>query len=205
MCRNDEMVSLGFCDDQVPPGTHICQIYSSEEERSDSLLSFLMTGLLSGERAACFSRKADEAGLRDSLADRGLAYDDYEKRLAISMNEARDVYFEDGVFDPDRILAGMADYYRETSRLGFEEARVIGEMVPEIGQAEGGGRLVEYESRVTMLLEEYPLTAVCQYNAHQFSGAIIMDVLKVHPRMVINRKVVHNPFYIPPEVALGGG
>jgi hypothetical protein len=121
------------------------------------------------------------------------------------MSEARDVYFQDDVFDPDRILSGLADYYRESRKLGYEATRVIGEMIPEVGGVEGGDRLLEYESRVTLFLEEYPVTAVCQYDARRFSGAMIMDVLKVHPRMIVGGKVLHNPFYIPPEEALGGG
>ena len=58
---------------------------------------------------------------------------------------------------------------------------------------------MEYESRVSMLLKEVPITAVCQYDANTFDGATIMEVLKVHPMMVIRGTVVHNPYYVPPE------
>ena len=72
-------------------------------------------------------------------------------------------------------------------------------MSPEVQNVEGGNRLLEYESRVSLLLREHPVTAVCQYDARCFSGAMIMDILKVHPMMVVRGSVVHNPFFIPPE------
>jgi hypothetical protein len=50
-----------------------------------------------------------------------------------------------------------------------------------------------------LLLKERPITAVCQYDANLFDGATIMEVLKVHPQMIVNGTVIHNPFYIPPE------
>ena len=43
------------------------------------------------------------------------------------------------------------------------------------------------------------MTAVCQYDAHDFGGDLIMDILKVHPLMVLRGSVVHNPFFIQPE------
>ena len=69
----------------------------------------------------------------------------------------------------------------------------------EIKSVEGGNRLLEYESKVTMLLREHPITAVCQYNSNSFDGATIMDVLKVHPMMIVSGSVISNPFFIEPE------
>jgi len=72
-------------------------------------------------------------------------------------------------------------------------------MIPEIETIAGGERLLEYESRVTLLLREKPVTAVCQYNANRFDGATIMDVLKVHPQMIVRDAIIYNPFFISPE------
>jgi hypothetical protein len=50
-----------------------------------------------------------------------------------------------------------------------------------------------------MLLRDHPVTAVCQYDANSFGGATIMEVLKVHPKMIINGSVINNPFFVEPE------
>jgi hypothetical protein len=77
-------------------------------------------------------------------------------------------------------------------------------MIPEIQHVPGGERLLEYESRVSILLRDHPVTSVCQYDANLFDGATIMEVLKVHPKMIINGMVINNPFYILPESYLQG-
>ncbi len=193
------LISLGFCEEKVPVGSHICQIFCDDEERSESLLNFLLAGLQAGERAACFSEKTDGQAVREFLAENGLAYDELENRKAITTAGTSEVYFQENVFDPDRMLETLAAFHTESGELGFPVARVIGEMMPEIKGVAGGDRLLEYESRVSLLLRDHPITTVCQYDANSFDGATVMDILKVHPQMIVGGKVVHNPFHIPPE------
>jgi hypothetical protein len=97
-----------------------------------------------------------------------------------------------------RVPAGthVCHIYNDAGRPG---ARVIGEMPPDIAEIPGGTRLLEYEARVNSLLRAHPVTAVCQYDAHAFGGADCMDVLTVHPMMLVRGAVVLNPFFIPPE------
>jgi hypothetical protein len=193
------MVSLGFTDQTFPAGAHMCQIFGEDEERLDALLKFLSSGLEAGERTACFTEKLDDARLARHLADHGLSRDELTESGAFSKAGTSDVYFQDGRFDPDRMLDLLRQFHRDSVAGGFPAARVIGEMTERVQHVPGGSRLMEYEARVSMLLKEVPITAVCQYDANAFDGATIMDVLKVHPMMVIRGTVVHNPYYVPAE------
>ena len=83
--------------------------------------------------------------------------------------------------------------------MNITNVRVIGEMTPHVQHVDGGSRLCEYESKVSLLQRKYPVTAMCQYDANNFDGATIMEILRVHPLMVVRGTVVSNPFYIPPE------
>ena len=163
------------------------------------MLKFLLSGLQTGERAACFSERVDEEVLSEYFAHYDISYDEYKQNKRMILSGANSVYFQDNIFDPDRMLDVLANYHQESLDLGFSASRVIGEMTPEVQNVPGGDRLLEYESRVSMLLEDHPVTTVCQYNANLFDGATIMDILKVHPQMIVRGAVVHNPFYIPPE------
>ncbi len=193
------LVSLGFTVGQVPAGTHICQIYSDDAERDDSLRQFLLSGLKTGEKAACFSEHVDEQRLADFFTENGLAYADLKQQGALTLSGTREVYFQGNRFDPDRMLGLLSDFHRTAVACKYCAARVIGEMLPEIKEIAGGERLLEYESRVSLLLRDVPVTSVCQYDARLFDGATIMDVLKVHPHMVVRGAVINNPFYISPE------
>lgn len=204
MCQNNSNISLGFSNQKVPVGTHICLIFTKEEERKDSLLKFLLSGLESGERSACFSDRTDENTLREFFEKHNISYDERKENKAISISGTSEVYFENGVFDPDRMINNLTQFYEESLELGFPASRVIGEMTSEVENAPGGERLLEYESRVSMLLRNYPVTSICQYDANSFDGATIMEVLKVHPQMIVNGSVINNPFFIEPEEYLKG-
>jgi MEDS: MEthanogen/methylotroph, DcmR Sensory domain len=195
-------VSLGFTPQAFPAGIHVCQIFADDEERLSSLCDFLSSGLTAGERAACFSGRFDEMRLSRHLHAHGLSLRELTESGAFSFTPADQAYFHDGRFDPDRMVEALRAYHDEALALGYPAARVIGEMAPEVQAIAGGSRLMEYESRVSILLRDHPVTAVCQYDANRFDGATIMQVLKVHPLMVIRGTVVHNPYYVSPEEVL---
>ena len=192
-------VSLGFTDQTFPAGVHMCQIFSEDEERLDALLKFLSSGLEAGERTACFTEKLDDVQLARHLAEHGLSCEELTQSGTFSKAGTGEVYFQDGRFDPDRMLDLLRQFHRDSVAGGFPAARVIGEMTEKVQHVPGGSRLTEYESRVSLLQKEMPITAVCQYDAKAFDGATIMEILKVHPMMVIRGNVVHNPYYVPAE------
>jgi hypothetical protein len=202
MKRDHRMISLGFTEERFPAGTHICQVFTDDNEREDSLLKFLLSGLQSGERASCFSDKTTEPIISEYLGSHGISFGDVRASGAFTLAGVRDIYFQDNRFDPERMLDVLTKFHDESVHQGYPAARVIGEMTPEIQHVPNGSRLLEYESKVSLLLRTHPVTAVCQYDAHTFDGATIMDILKVHPFMVVRNSVVRNPFFIPPEELL---
>ena len=199
MCHQHQTINLGFAQAELPSGTHICQIYSDEKERDDSLLRFLCAGLRDGERGACFSNDLN-ADIIEAFCDReGLDLKEIRARQALAVSDVSSVYFKNGVFNPDAMLGLLEAYHDKAATDGFTAARVVGEMTSEVNEIQGGKRLLEYESRVSLLLREKPITAMCQYNANVFDGATIMEVLRVHPMMIVSGAVVQNPFFVPPE------
>lgn len=192
-------VSLGFTTERFQAGVHICQIFTEDQEREAALLAYLRSGLQDGERCACFSDREPVSAIASDLARHGLSYEERRATGAISIDATREVYFKGDRFDPDRMLEVLTAYHDASVHDGYPAARVIGEMTPDVQRVEGGSRLLEYESRVSLLLRDHPVTCVCQYDARSFDGALIMDVLKVHPLMVVRGAVVRNPFFVPPE------
>jgi len=192
-------ISLGFTNQQFDPGIHICQIFNDDDERHSALINFIISGIKSGEKTACFSEKESENTLNGLFEGHGFDYKEVEKSGKFALAKSGEVYFKDGNFNPERMLDLLKAFYYESIHENSSGARVIGEMSPEIEKLPGGSRLLEYESKVSMLIKKCPVNAVCQYDARLFDGSTIMDVLKVHPYMVVRGSVVRNPFYIQPE------
>lgn len=199
MSSVESVVDLGFAQARVPRGAHICQIYSADEERDQALLKFITKGLTLREATACFSDKMDPKVLAAWLLEAGFEMSHEQASGHLSFSGADAVYFEDDVFEPPRMIERLRQFRLAAIEAGLAGARVIGEMSPRIHQVEGGARLFEYESKVNELLREHPVIAVCQYDARIFGGSIIMDVLSVHPLMVVHGAVIQNPFFIAPE------
>lgn len=199
-----QAISLGFTEQKFPPGMHICQIFNNDAEREDALLKFLLSGLQGGECLCCFSEKVRESLLETFLAQNGISYSSVKDSGRLQLSGTNEIYFADDRFDPARMLDLLTRYHQDSVVQGYPAARVIGEMTPAIEHVHGGNRLLEYESKVSLLLQEHPVTAVCQYDARAFSGSTIMDILKVHPLMMMRGTVVHNPYYIAPETFLAG-
>jgi len=199
MQSSPRTISLGFSEEKVPEGAHLCLVFSNEEERIDCLLKYLLSGLVEGESCAAFSNSLTEESVRAFLAEHGIDYDERKSLGSISLSGTNEVYFEDGCFDPERMLNNITNFYQQAITQDYAGARVIGEMVPEVESVPGGDRLLEYECRISLLVRHTPVTAICQYDARAFDGATIMEILKVHPQIIVNGSIVSNPLFIEPE------
>ena len=199
MGQQNRKISLGFTNEEFEAGIHICQIFNDDDERHNTLVSYVISGLQTGEKTACFSEKETNQSLSSFFEKNGLSYNKTQNSDEFSLMKTGDVYFEDGKFEPDRLIQLLQSFYETSVAQNLSGARVIGEMLPEIDHIPGGSRLLEYESKVSLLIKKYPINAVCQYDARLFDGATIMDILKVHPYMIVRGSVVSNPFYIQPE------
>lgn len=183
----------------VSHGGHVCEIFSSDDERQASIFNFILGGLRSKERTTCYSDKTTEQAFVEFLKKNGMPYDAIKKSGAFTLVSTDAAFYQDDRFDPDRLLNGFESYIKDSLAQGYPAVRAIAEMEPGIRNLPDGARMIEYEARMSILLRKYPVTAMCQYDARVFDGAFIMDILKVHPMMVVRGSVIHNPFYIEPE------
>jgi hypothetical protein len=199
------LIPLGFAPDSVPAGSHICQVFSTDEERDQLLCSYVTAGLQNHERCACFTDHlpgtAQSAWAAASADGNGSG----EPGAALLLRGTAEAYFAEGRFDPERMLASVEAFHAGAMATGYRAARVIGEMSQEVEKLPGGSRLLEYEAKVSLMLREHPVTAMCQYDARDFDGGSIMEILRVHPLLVVRGFVVRNPFYVPAERFLAGG
>ena len=190
------VVDFGFAAVAVPAGTHVCQIYEDDDTRTDAFIRYLVKGLELRELTAGFS---DDLGGAELALHLPVDHDNH----SLQLERTSEAYFEGDCFNPDGMLEKLKQFYHLSQSGGYTGGRVIGEMAPRIQDMKGSGRLLEYEARVNLLLRDHPLTVMCQYHAHSFSGSTLMDVLKAHALLVVRGAIVHNPYYIPPETLLG--
>jgi uncharacterized protein (DUF4213/DUF364 family) len=201
--RPKNKIPLGCVPYDVDEGSHICLIYTSEAERRESLLKYLLRGLVENECCAAFSAELREEEIREYLEDHSLDLDQEILKGALTLGTSKQILIKEGRFEPQNMLDTLVEFYKAAEAGGFKRIRAVGEMTPEVEKVADSKDVMRFESQITQLIRNFPMTALCQYNAQAFDGAMIMDVLKVHPQIIVNGAVVENPFFLKPEVVLG--
>jgi hypothetical protein len=190
---------MGFTEQAFPAGTHMCFIYSDDAERRSLIAKFLAAGFTSGEKVGYFADSATPEEVRMWLAAKGLEIPDDKWMRQFSVLDAATTYCPKGKFVPDTMLDALRAYYEQAMEEGHPGVRVSGEMTWALRGIPGSQRLMEYEALVNTVLATHPVTAICQYDANLFDGGTILDVLRVHPMMVVHGQILENPYYVKPD------
>ena len=196
MDHKEKPGAMGFTQQAFPPGTHMCMIYTHEAERRKIIGKFLESGILGGEKVSYFADIMKPEEVRAWLLDLGITLPESD---GFSILAAERTYCPDGTFVPEKMLDTLRAFYERAIKDGYPAARGSGEMSWALKRIPGAERLMEYEALVNEVLLTHPVTAICQYDVNKFSGASILDVLKVHPMMIVYGQIVQNPYYMKPR------
>ncbi len=199
MANDRHFTSLGFTAERFPAGTHMCFIYNNEEERRAVMAGYIESGFKEGDLTFYLVHKTTPQEFSAHLADYGITLPASLKPDQWVLKSAQETYTPDRTFIPDRMLETLKAFYQSGIKAGFKGVRGMGEMEWALEGMPGSDGLIEYEARINTVVAEYPLTAICQYDARKFDGATLFDVLNVHPMMVVRGQVVRNPYYLPPD------
>jgi hypothetical protein len=188
-------VPLGFTPELYPEGTHICYLYSDEEERKRFMSKYVLSGLDQREFVTYLADTPSDT-LEQAVAQLGVATPSSARPDRLNVAPALATCCPGGRFVPETMLDTLRHFY-ENQPAGCAGARLAAEMTWALHDIPGCERLVEFEGRVTDLLQTYPLTSLCQYDTRRFDGATIFKLLNVHPVMIVDGQIMRNPFYVP--------
>jgi hypothetical protein len=195
-----KMVDFGIPGLEVARGEHLCAFYHGISERDAVLLPFLRAGLAAGDKCICVLDGSDldavggdlESGLRGGLMP---------AKRQLDLLPADQTYLRAGTFLPDRMLDFWEDNVSAALGAdGFSFVRSAGDTNWAF-RAEPGtvDQLIVYESRLNRFLPLYPQVILCLYDLELLSGEVIVDVVKTHPRLLVQGTVVENPDYLEPD------
>lgn len=178
-------------------GIHICHIFNDDQERMKTMSKFYLHGLSNNDRILCIVDSISPQDVKSELENLGVDTTTLGSKFITADNES--AYCPGGSFQPDAVLKGIHAFWDQAHNDGFAGARVSGDMSWILRKNVSIGSIMEYETQVLDYQKICPCPAVCEYDARKFDGALIMDVLAVHPVMLVRGQVVKNPYYIPPQ------
>lgn len=104
MCKNQSTVNMGFVDEKFPAGTHMCLIYSNEEERKKIISKYLDGGISAGEKVAYFADEMSPKEIKKWLSEMGIKIPTGDKKDSFRVTSTADTYHPDGTFNPNEML-----------------------------------------------------------------------------------------------------
>lgn len=184
--------------DVIAPGDHICAIQTSLR-RDEVLLAFLRDGLVAGHR--CVAALTED--LNDLQRRRLGSHADVERWLATGQLELRAA--SDTVTSPTTSsTATMIDFWKTAQAPdpdpdGYECTRLAVEAGWWLPQLSNITQMLSFESVLNRLSARHSAATLCMYDVSDLDGALLMDLIRTHPRLIIEAEPVNNPAYLPEE------
>lgn len=191
--------AIGYSLAHFPDSCHICLIYDNEEQRKKIVSEYLASGLKNGELVSYFADKTDTATIESWLSDHGISLSEKEELPTFRIVKASEAYCPSGAFEPEKMIERSKSRYKVAKDAGYTGSRASGEMSWALKGIPGSERILEYESMLNVVKDDFPHSGMCQYDARLFDGATLLKILEVHPFVIANGLVVQNPYYIKPE------
>src|SRR5690242_9800988 len=186
----------------VSPGTHFCALYSGPAERDRLLYLFLEEGLRRGDKCLCLIDDVEPALVRDRAV--GQPGPDYSRRSAqLDVERSSDAYLRSGEFSVEDMVSFLSESVASAIADDFDLLRAAGEMSWVLSGAPGWDDLFVYESSLNRVVEQVPAILMCLYDLKKFGAEMLVEVLRTHPKVLLDGTVMDNPHYLEPtEYAL---
>ena len=175
----------------------MCALYSGPAERDKLLFPFMREGIREGDKCLCLIDDAEPASVRDRIASRQNGYSRRESEQ-LEVDRASDVYLRSGRFSVEQMTSFLSGRLTEVAETEFLLLRAAGEMTWVLPQPQGAEDFFVYESAVNQILEDKPAVFMCMYDLQRCGVSMLVDVLKTHPKVLLDGMVLENPNYLMP-------
>ena|ERR1043166_3825385 len=201
MAKSDKTINLAGT--VIKGSRHFCAFFHNKDEELRTLLPFIREGVDAGEKAIHVIKAEMGDDYRARLTAAGIDVAAVEKSGQLDVISWPNSHLlADGQFDPGRAL-NMIDHVLGAAReQGYRRTRGIGYMNWALQNQIRAGALMAYEARLNTILTRYDDLIMCSYDLSFSSGAVVLDVMRTHPAVLVGGVFQQNPFYIPPEQML---
>jgi len=178
---------------------HICAFFNGLDEEHRVLRSFIKDGFDSVDKAFHIVDPELQGQHLKRLAESGI---DVERAMGTGQLELRrwqDAYLRGDRFDQDAMLALLEEVIQSGAASGYPLTRLVAHMEWALLDKPGADDLLEYEMRLNYVLPKYDDPVICTYDLSKFGAAVVMDIMRTHPIVIIGEVLQENPFFVPPD------
>jgi len=178
---------------------HICGFFNGLDEQHRVLRSFIKEGFERGEKAFHIMDPSLREDHLKRLTDAGIDVGHAISTGQLEVRRWQDAYLRDDRFDKDRMAAFFENLLQSKAVAGHPRMRLVSRVEPSLLDKAGIEGWLEYETRINYVLSKYDDPVICAYDLSNFSANVVMDILRVHPVVIVGGVLQENPFFVPPE------
>jgi len=177
------------------PGDHVCGFYSGAAARDDLTAAWVAEGARWGQKCVCFLEES--AVLRDRFSDRIPG-----QMRHVEFQDVDDAYLPNGSFCKETMLTRLHDSVAAAWEAGYQDVRLLGDMNWVIRPGVDTKEVFAYEAEVNALSPRQRASFICLYDLDRFDGALVIEVLRTHAKVLLNGVPINNPYYTAPGTGL---
>jgi len=188
--------------ERIPPGSHICQLYSKVTEIPSVTAHLLRVGLSLSEKCFFAAAPAQVKELREELRKLQVDVDALVSSGQLVLQEEREMLLANGKrFDPYFLLSQHQTFIAQALREGWKAVRISIDMTWLVKDIATPEQILKYEaaSDAVFTFQNAPIIALMHYDHSKLIPSLVVELLKLHPISVVGKYIKRNPFYLNSE------
>jgi signal transduction histidine kinase len=173
---------------------HVCGFFDGPEDEHRTTLPFVQEGLERKELAFHIVDPAERDNYARRLEQDGIRVAELERSGGFELRTWPDTYLRGGKFDPAAMLALLEEVVQRRAPR-FPLVRFVAHMNFPNADQKTWYEWIAYEARLNQVLAKYPDPLLCAYETRQYNGAVVLDVQRAHPAVIIGGSLQSNPFF----------
>ena len=188
--------------EEIPPSSHLCQIYSRPDEVPQIAAAVLGGELpLSRELSVFIGPPAAAVQVEALLSQQIKGLADFKDAGQLVLTTDRVPYLSHGRFDPYYLLASHLTLINQARTQQLEAVRLVIEMSWLSEGLASPAQILKYEAMCDSVFtfQQKPIVVVAQYSASRIGDQIAGEMMKLHPLAIVGKYLRRNPSYLNSE------
>ena len=188
--------------ERIPPGSHICQLYSKVVEIPGVTARLMRVGLTLSEKCLFAAAPAQVNEIREELQKLQIDVDKAIETRQIVLYEEREAFLANGNrIDPYHLLSSHQTFIAQALREGWQAVRISIDMTWLCKDIATPEQILKYEaaSDAVFTFQNAPIIALMHYDHSKLVPSLVVEMLKLHPIAVVGKYIKRNPYYLNTE------
>ena len=184
-------------DRDISPGDHICVLLGDDNDKGRTiLLTRLFRAASEKGWKVLYLARTSSPGYIQGLFGTGAGTGDSPPD-ALEVLSSDDPAFHSAFSDSRHARDFMKTSITRAGEANFSSLCIIREVPPIPNRPRSSQRITGDMAGIEKLLEERQITLICLYEMGLFPSEVLQDVLRTHPKAIIDGEITENIFYIP--------